>query len=45
MLTVAIAQLSHCVNPVNIAQRLWVRHQLPFSCHWAQYFFDIRKCL
>ena len=31
-------QLSHCVNPVNIAQRSWVRHRLLFSCHWAQYF-------
>ena len=37
MLTFAIAQLSRCVNPVNIAQRSWVRHRLPFSCHWAQY--------
>jgi len=38
MLTVAIAQLSRCVDPVNIAQRLWVRHQLSTSCHWAQHF-------
>ena len=38
MLTIAIAQLSR-VNPMNIAQRSWVRHRLPFSCHWAQYFF------
>jgi len=45
MLTVAIAQLSRCVDPVNIAQRLWVRHQLSTSCHWAQHFFAIRKCL
>jgi len=36
MLNVAIAQLSCCVDPVNIAQRLWVRHQIPFSCHWVQ---------
>jgi len=39
MLTIAIAQLSRWVNPTNIAQRSWVRHRLPFSCHWAQYFF------
>jgi len=45
MLTVTIAQLSCCVNSVNIAQRSWVKHQLPFSCHWAQYFFAIWKCL
>jgi len=45
MLTVAIAQLLRCVDPVNIAQRLWLRHQLLFRCHWAQYFFAIRKCL
>jgi len=44
MLTVVIAQLLRCVDPVNIAQRLWVRHQLPFSCYWAQYFFAIQKC-
>jgi len=35
MLTIAIAQLLHWVNPMNIAQRSWVRHQLPFICHWA----------
>ena len=34
MLTIAIVQLSHWVNSMNIAQRSWVRHQLPFSCHW-----------
>jgi len=44
MLTSAIAQLSRWVNPMNIAQRLWVRHRLPFSCHWAQYFFATQKC-
>jgi len=38
MLTIAIAQLSRWVNPTTIAQRSWVRHRLPFSCHWAQYF-------
>jgi len=32
------------VNPMSIAQRLWVRHQLPFSYHWAQYFFCHTKC-
>jgi len=31
MLTIAIAQLSRWVNPMNIAQRSWVRHRLPFS--------------
>jgi len=41
---IAIAQLSRWVNPMNIAQRSWVRHRLPFSCHWAQYFFATRKC-
>ena len=40
----AIAQLSRWVNPMNIVQRSWVRHRLPFSCHWAQYFFAPRKC-
>jgi len=37
MLTIAIMQLSHQVNPMNIAQRSWVtcRYQLPFSCQWA----------
>jgi len=44
MLTIAIAQLSRWVNPMNIAQRSWVRHRHPFSCHWAQYFFATRKC-
>jgi len=44
MLTVAIAQLSRWVNPMNIAQRSWVRHWLPFSCHWAQYFFATWNC-
>jgi len=39
MLTIAIAQLSRWVNPTNIEQRSWVRHQLLFICHWAQYFF------
>jgi len=29
MLTIAIAQLSRWVNPMNTAQRLWVRHWLP----------------
>jgi len=33
MSTVAIAQLSRCVDPVNIAQRLQVRCRLPFSYH------------
>jgi len=32
------------VNPMNTVQRLWVRHRLPFSCHWAQYFYAIQKC-
>ena len=39
MLTITIAQLLCWVNPTNIARRSWVRHRLPFSCHWAQYFF------
>ena len=41
---ITTAQLSRWVNPMNIAQRSWVRHQLPFSCHWAQYIFATRKC-
>ena len=29
---------------MNIAQRLWVRHRLPFSCHWAQWPTGISVC-
>jgi len=43
MLTIAIVQLLHCVNPVNSAQTSWVRHRLTFSCHWAQYFLPYRS--
>ena len=45
MLTVAVVQLLHCVNPVNITQRSWVRQRLPFICHWALHLFVVRKCL
>ena len=41
----AIAQLSHWINPMDIAQRLWVKHQLTFSWHWAQYFLPHRSAL
>jgi len=44
MLTIAVAQLSRWVNPMNIAQRSWVRHRLPSVAIEHNTFFATRKC-
>ena len=43
MLTITIVLL-RWTNSMNIAQKSWVGHHLPFSCHWTEYLCATQKC-